>query len=150
MRKVQGVGWKALVVALILLVGATAGLGAATFIYADGAAYLQNNPAACANCHVMREQYSGWLAGSHRAAATCNDCHAEHTLVAKYITKARNGFWHSVRFTLDDFHEPIRITARNRRVTEGTCRHCHADVVDQIGHEGMDCIRCHRDVGHMH
>jgi cytochrome c nitrite reductase small subunit len=136
--------------ALILLLGGTAGIGAATFLYADGDAYLRDDPAACANCHIMREQYQAWQRGSHRAAATCNDCHAEHAVAAKLLTKARNGFWHSVRFTLDDFHEPIFINERNRRVTEGQCRHCHATMVAQIGQEGMECIRCHSDVGHMH
>ena len=43
----------------------------------------------------------------------------------------------------------------NRRVTEETCRYCHADVVAAIdpmpGHAGrLDCIGCHRSVGHLH
>ncbi len=141
---------KILIGALVVVLGAAAGLGGATFIYADGAAYLQNDPAVCGNCHVMQEQLQAWRRGSHRAVATCNDCHAEHTTVAKLWTKARNGFWHSVRFTLDDFHEPIFITERNRRVTEAQCRHCHAGMVERIDHPDLDCIRCHRDVGHMH
>lgn len=104
----------------------------------------------------MREQYAGWIASSHRAVAVCNDCHTPHSsLAAKYGVKALNGFWHSVAFTSGRFHEPIRITGRNRAVTEGTCRHCHADVVQAIdaapAHGApLDCIRCHRSVGHLH
>jgi cytochrome c nitrite reductase small subunit len=134
----------------VLVVGATAGLGASTVLYADGAAYLSNKPDACGNCHIMQEQLQAWRRGSHRAVAVCNDCHAGHTFVSKYSTKAINGFWHSLRFTLDDFHEPIFITERNRNITEAQCRYCHADVTRQIDHPGTACIRCHRDVGHMH
>ena len=73
----------------------------------------------------------------------------------KYATKARNGFWHSFYFTTGGFPEPIRIGARNREITEGACRHCHAAVVDAIDHahgpgRQLDCIRCHQDVGHAH
>jgi cytochrome c nitrite reductase small subunit len=68
-------------------------------VYARGGSYLTDDPAACANCHVMREQYDGWIAASHRAVAVCNDCHTPPGLLGKYATKARNGFWHSVAFT---------------------------------------------------
>lgn len=142
----------ALSVVVAVLVGIAAGLGGFTFIYARGASYLGHDPAACANCHVMHEQYAGWLKSSHRAVADCNDCHTPHALVPKYLVKAENGFRHSLRFTLQDFHEPIRINARNRRVTEAACRHCHEDVVHGMvaGASGDDvsCIRCHGSVGH--
>jgi len=57
------------------LVGATFGVAGFTFFYAKGASYLGHDAAACANCHVMQAQYDGWLQGSHRAVAACNDCH---------------------------------------------------------------------------
>src|SRR5262245_16708261 len=60
--------------ALGALIGAAAGVGVYTFVYAKDASYLTNNPASCANCHVMNEQYDGWLKSSHRGIATCNDC----------------------------------------------------------------------------
>jgi len=41
------------------LIGAVAGIGIFTFGYAKGASYLTNDPEACANCHVMEEQFSG-------------------------------------------------------------------------------------------
>lgn len=149
-----------LALALALLTGASMGIGAYTFAYAKGGAYLTNNPSACANCHVMREQLEGWQRGSHHAVATCNDCHAPHSLVPKLFVKALNGFNHSWAFTTGRFVEPIRTTSLNQRVTEGACRHCHAPVVDAIeshargartrGDEQVSCVRCHRNVGHLH
>jgi cytochrome c nitrite reductase small subunit len=144
-----------LILAFALLIGAAIGIGAYTFVYARGASYLTNDPKACVNCHVMREQFDGWIASSHHGVAVCNDCHAPHDLAGKYAIKALNGFRHSVAFTTGRFPEPIRITALNRRVTEETCRYCHADIVQAIdptpGHSGrLDCIACHRSVGHLH
>jgi cytochrome c nitrite reductase small subunit len=141
-------------IVLAVAIGLAVGIGAYTFVYARGASYLTNDPRACVNCHVMREPYDGWIASSHRAVAVCNDCHAPHDLVGKYTTKALNGFWHSVAFTTGRFHEPIAITARNRRVTEATCRDCHRPIVEAIdAHPAggrIDCVRCHRSVGHPH
>jgi cytochrome c nitrite reductase small subunit len=137
------------------LLGAAVGLGAYTFVYAKGYSYLTNDPQACANCHVMREQYDGWSHGSHRAVATCNDCHTPHDLIGKYATKARNGFWHSFYFTTGRFAEPIRENAANRRITEAACHNCHEDVVQAMGtpaHAGapqISCLRCHSSVGHL-
>ncbi|MCC7493482.1 MAG: cytochrome c nitrite reductase small subunit [Fimbriimonadaceae bacterium] len=136
-------------------VGLCGGLGGYTFVYANGASYMTNDPAACSNCHVMREQYNGWTRSSHHAVATCNDCHTPHDLVGKYATKARNGWHHSVAFTTGKFHEPIRIGPRNLAITEAACRHCHEDIVQQIDrpdHAGseLSCVRCHPNVGHLH
>ena len=71
------------------VLGAALGLGAYTFAYARGWSYLTDNPRACANCHIMNEQYDGWIKSSHRAVAVCNDCHVPHSFVAKYATKAQ-------------------------------------------------------------
>jgi cytochrome c nitrite reductase small subunit len=56
-------------------IGVAAGIGGFTFIYAKGASYLTKDPAACINCHIMREQYDGWIKSSHRLVAACNDGH---------------------------------------------------------------------------
>jgi cytochrome c nitrite reductase small subunit len=120
----------ALVVAV--LVGITAGLGAFTFGYARGASYLTNDPAACANCHVMQEHFDAWAKSSHRSVAACNDCHTPHGLVGKYTVKAKNGFWHSFYFTTGRFPDPLRITEGNRKVTEQRCRDCHAEITAAI------------------
>jgi cytochrome c nitrite reductase small subunit len=140
---------------LAVSVGVAIGIGGYTFVYARGASYLTDNPAACANCHVMREQLDGWTASSHRAVAVCNDCHTPHTVLGKYTTKTVNGFWHSFAFTTNRFPEPIRIGARNRAVTEAACRACHREVVDAIdAHrrpaDRLTCLGCHQSVGHLH
>ncbi len=147
-------GAQAIWLTLAMALGLAAGLGGYTFVYARGASYLTTDPAACTNCHVMREQYDGWIKSSHRSVAVCNDCHTPHDLVGKYATKGQNGFWHSFYFTTGAFPDPIQITERNRRVTEAACRRCHADVVDQMiggpGRDNVACLRCHRSVGHLH
>lgn len=131
------------------VIGAAIGLGLFTFVYARGASYMGNDPATCANCHVMQPQYDAWEKGSHHAVATCNDCHAPPSGLDKYWVKAVNGYNHSYAFTTGDFHEPIRITERNREVTEAQCRRCHADMVAAMGPAGdVSCIRCHDSVGH--
>ena len=137
-----------------IAVGLTAGIGVFTFHYAKGASYLGHDPAACANCHIMQEQFDGWLKSSHRSVAVCNDCHAPHEPISKLAIKGLNGFRHSLAFTMGGFHEPIRITPLNRSVTEAACRHCHEPVVDAMlavdgAHGGhVSCIRCHGSVGH--
>jgi cytochrome c nitrite reductase small subunit len=142
-------------IALGVAFGLVLGIGGYTFLYARGASYLTNDPRACANCHVMQEQFSGWIASSHRTVAVCNDCHAPHDLIGKYVTKARNGFWHSFYFTTGTFPDPIRITPRNARITEQACRNCHEPIVEAIdarpahGRE-LSCVSCHRNVGHLH
>ena len=92
LRTIQGI-------LLGVIIGIAVGIGAYTFAYAKGWSYLTDDAAACANCHVMREQFDGWLKSSHRAVATCNSCHTPANLVGKYLTKASNGFWHSFFFT---------------------------------------------------
>ena len=146
-------GLRALALAIGALVGLAAGVGGFTFAYARGLSYLTDDPAACANCHVMREQLDGWVKSTHHGVAVCNDCHTPHAPLGKYATKALNGFLHSYAFTSGDFPEPIRITERNRRVTEATCRACHAALAAGLdGHaasEPVACLRCHPGVGHL-
>ncbi len=124
----------------------------------------------------MSEHFAAWQKGSHKNA-TCNDCHTPHNLIGKYVTKAQNGFWHSFYFTTGRYPDPLRITERNRQVTEETCRYCHQPIVDAIepalaqsdemplmvahsglstlagskGHDdsSISCIRCHQYVGHL-
>lgn len=139
-----------------LVAGLAAGVGGYTFVYAKGSSYMTNDPAACANCHVMNDHYDGWLHGSHRSVATCNDCHTPKGLIPKYLTKASNGFWHSFAFTTGRFPDPLRIKPHNREITEKACRKCHEAITEAIDHvptgetgrEALDCIRCHRTVGH--
>lgn len=140
-------------VASAVVLGVFLGLSFYTFGYARGASYLSDDAAACANCHVMNEQYAGWMKGSHRAAAKCNDCHTPPGLASKYATKARNGFMHSLLFTTGWFPDEIQITSHGYQVTEHACMKCHAEVVDSIravraGDDEVTCIQCHAGVGH--
>ena len=136
------------------LIGILSAVGGYTFIYAKGYSYMTNDPAACANCHVMENHYRAWMKSSHRAVAVCNDCHTPPGLIPKYTTKAINGFNHSLAFTTGRFPEPLRITARNTAVTEKACRKCHASIVDafegpHLQNDPLSCIRCHSTVGHL-
>lgn len=143
--------WKALPLVVAASVGAAVGVGGYTFVYARGAAYMTNDPAACANCHVMRDVYEGWQKSSHHAVAVCNDCHTPADVVGKYTTKASNGWHHSVAFTSGEFHEPIRARPVNSEIAEANCRRCHTEMASAVdGHgEHLSCIRCHDSVGHM-
>jgi len=139
-----------------ILIGLTAGIGAYTFVYAKGDSYMTNDPAACANCHVMQEQFDGWQRSSHRAVAVCNDCHTPPGLIPKYLTKAQNGFWHSFYFTVGGYPDPLRITPRNHNITEMACRKCHTEMTSSIDRAhsntapgGVSCTRCHNEVGHI-
>jgi cytochrome c nitrite reductase small subunit len=163
-------------VILAAALGAATGLGAFTFIYAKGASYLTTDPAACANCHIMAEHFAAWQRSSHRAVATCADCHMPHNVVGKYAAKASNGFWHSVAFTTGRHPDPLLIKPHNRAIVERACRDCHEPIVgaiemgeaprastgpgptvsrpqvhDGIGTTGttrLSCVRCHVHVGH--
>ena len=143
-----------LLLTLTVTLGLFAGLGTYTFSYAQGLSYFSNNPAACVNCHIMRDQFDGWQKSPHHAVATCNECHLPAGFVSKYISKAENGYWHSKGFTLQDFHEPIMIRSHNVAVLQGNCVSCHRQLVDGIDtHPGdpqrmLDCLHCHREVGH--
>jgi cytochrome c nitrite reductase small subunit len=129
-------------------IGVVAGLSLLTFGYAQGSSYLTDDPNACANCHVMKEQLAGWRQSSHRQAAVCNDCHTPEGTVPKYATKALNGFFHSLAFTTGWFPDRIQITPRNRRIAVESCQKCHAGLFS-AGHGGAaDCLRCHRSPGH--
>lgn len=140
-------------VALAILLGLIGGIGAFTFGYGKGFSYMSNDPTACANCHVMQDHFDSWQKSSHHHVATCNDCHLPHNFVGKWYVKSENGFFHSLAFTTQSYHDPIQIKPRNRVVTQNTCLHCHQDIVHQMLPEEangqmLQCIQCHADVGH--
>ena len=141
--------------------GLLAGLGSFTFGYGKGYAYLTNNPAACANCHVMQEHYDAWQSSSHRHVATCNDCHLPHNLIGKYLVKGDNGFFHSLAFTTNIYRWPIQIKPRNAHVAQEACLYCHSEMVNAMlpiapgdaqapphFRDMPSCVTCHREVGH--
>jgi cytochrome c nitrite reductase small subunit len=101
----------------------------------------------------MQDHYDSFIQSSHHDVATCNDCHLSHHPIGKWITKADNGFFHSLAFTTGDFPDPLRIKPRNRRVTQAACLHCHDDLVHALhvpadAASSVQCVHCHRDVGH--
>ena len=141
-------------VVLGVVIGLAVGVSGFTFVYAKGASYLTNDPAACVNCHIMREQFDGWVKSSHRAVAVCNDCHTPSGPLAKYAAKALNGFRHSLAFTIGRFPEPVQIRPQNLAIAEKACRQCHQEIVAAIEgphREGAQtsCVRCHSSVGHL-
>lgn len=140
---------------LASLLGAFLGLGTYTFQFAKGLSYMSNDPAACANCHIMNDHFDSWLKSSHHGRAVCNDCHTPTTFFGKWITKAENGWNHSVKFTLQNFDEPIRIRPSNAEVVQVSCVHCHEGLIHDILEGGpaattdeLRCVRCHAGVGH--
>lgn len=157
--------WTKRLLTLAILVGALVGAGAFTFHYAAGFSYLSNDPAACANCHIMNEQFDAWRKGPHHAAATCNDCHVPPQFPAKYVAKALNGYHHSSGFTLQPsrpdapgarrvFEEPIRIKAGNSQILQDNCLRCHGGFVHDVvrgstyAEGAIRCVHCHASVGH--
>jgi cytochrome c nitrite reductase small subunit len=142
-----------LVIILAVLLGMLGGIGAFTFGYGEGHAYLSNDPAACTNCHIMQPQFDSWQKSSHDAHATCNDCHLPSEFFHRWTAKADNGFFHSWAFTFQDFHEPIQIKERNLRILQDNCVRCHQSMVHPIlphesGGESLSCMHCHHSVGH--
>jgi cytochrome c nitrite reductase small subunit len=152
-RLLAQIGVLPLVVALLL--GMLGGLGLFTFGYGQGLSYLSDDPAACANCHVMQDHYDSWQASSHRHVAVCNDCHLSNHAIGRWVVKADNGFFHSLAFTTGDFPEPIRIKPRNQVVAQNACIACHGEFVNEMlpiqpGGDMLRCVHCHSDVGHAH
>jgi cytochrome c nitrite reductase small subunit len=136
------------------LLGVLLGAGGYTFYYAQGASYLSNDPKACVNCHIMRDQFESWGKAGHHAYATCGDCHVPHDFLNKWLAKAGNGYHHSVAFTSWNFQDPIRIKPGNAEVLNANCLYCHRNFVREITahrvilEEPFYCVRCHANVGH--
>ena len=133
------------------MVGVLFGLGVFTFEYAEGMSYLGTEPETCANCHIMWPRYDSWQRSSHRNVAVCVDCHLPQHGLAKWISKAEQGYNHSRAFTMQDFPEPILMTPPNRQILQDNCIECHGDLTDQLaaGHPNtVECIHCHSGVGH--
>ncbi len=137
-----------------ILVGVFVGLAVFTFGYANGSAYFGKDPQACAQCHSMNAQFTAWSKGPHHHVATCQDCHAPHdNLAAWAVDEADNGFWHSLKFTLNTYPDNIKIREKNREVVQEACVYCHGDLVSQTEAgrphgQGVPCLNCHNRVGH--
>jgi cytochrome c nitrite reductase small subunit len=133
----------------VITAGILIGAGTYTFWFAQGYSYLLDDPEACVNCHVMRENFQSWMRSSHHGV-TCNECHVPHTFFRKWLSKAENGFNHSVAFTFGA-PDAIRAKPRAHRVLQENCFQCHATAVAFVRgrhDEQMSCFECHQAVGH--
>ncbi len=145
----QGVNLSSFIFAML---GVLFGLSIYTFSYAEGASYLSDDPNTCVNCHVMQEQFDGWNRSSHKAAATCNDCHTPHNFPDKWVVKGLNGWNHSLAFTTGNFPNVIQIKEFNAHVVQENCIDCHETLTSNVHRsneeEALSCVACHGNVGH--
>ena len=142
---------KNVLLTLAIALGLLLGVGGFTFQYAEGLSYLSTDPAACANCHIMRPQYDSWQKSSHHSAAVCVDCHLPDDFIGKYFAKAENGYHHSKGFTFQDFHEPIMMKPRSAAILQANCIRCHEDLTHDLqaaATGAVQCVHCHRSAGH--
>lgn len=145
---------------LIASIGVVIGHGLFTFVYAKGFSYMSDDPAACKNCHVMNQVYESWSRGGHQHVATCNDCHVPHNFVGKWMMKAESGLHHGYAFTFKDNPVSFSATQKSKQIVQDNCITCHkeyaAHSIDATfkagasGGEPLDCVSCHRQVGHAH
>lgn len=151
MKRSTGVRSARLATVLALSATVLLGVSGFTFWYGRGYSYLSDDPAACVNCHVMRDNFGGWLASSHRGV-TCNECHVPHDLVGKYLAKVEHGFRHSAAFTFGDL-DAIQITSKSLHDLQDNCVRCHEPtvrlIVQQDRGSERSCTRCHQGVGHV-
>lgn len=123
--------------------------------------YLSSDSQTCINCHVMDAHYASWQNSSHREVG-CVECHLPRdSFVGKMSAKARDGFNHSVAFTLGTYSNSMRATDDASRRIQANCISCHQDVVAEMleygemyqsleggGDVARRCWDCHRGVPH--
>jgi nitrite reductase (cytochrome c-552) len=128
--------------------GVLLGLVGYTFYYAEGATYLSNDPTACTNCHIMREQYDGWQKGSHHTLATERTRHGGSEAFQKLD---EDPVWRTIfagyAFGVDYREERGHaymladqdVTERTKVVKQpGSCLHCHAAVLPAYYQKGVE------------
>jgi len=128
-------------------------LAAFVFVYGKGTSYLSNDPAACANCHIMHDTYASWRKSQHHHSATCNDCHVPRHPIFKWAVKGANGMHHSFAFTFQKPPSVLRAAALSKWVAQESCQNCHGALTSHSTLKlagGRSCVECHRDVGHEH
>ncbi len=142
-------------------------VAASLFVYTVYASnmlsYLSSDPKACINCHTMNSAFSTWENSSHKNVAGCVDCHLPvDNFVAKYKSKAIDGWNHSVAFTLNTYENNIQISDDGANRVQANCVRCHASENAMLKinadkyHSGEDgslengrkCWECHKYVPH--
>jgi len=123
--------------------------------------YLSTDPKACINCHVMNTAYATWQHSSHYKVK-CVECHLPtEGVVDKYMAKARDGYNHSLAFTLNTYDQSIKITKDGADRVQKNCVTCHATVTSNMTitdkyhsynedakTEQKRCWECHKTVPH--
>lgn len=95
--------------------------------------YLSTDPKACINCHVMHTQYATWQHSSHAQRASCVECHLPtDSTVNKYKAKARDGWNHTVAFTMNTFDQVLQISEDGANRVQANCISCHARLTEVI------------------
>ncbi|MBL0061482.1 MAG: cytochrome c nitrite reductase small subunit [bacterium] len=138
-----------LVALTAILMGAFVAIGGYLAYYSKAYSYLQDDPKACMNCHVMKDAYDGWKVSSHRHI-TCNQCHTPNDFVGKYATKVEHGARHSYVFTFGD-PQLMRLKESGEVIVTDNCVACHQTMVNSILPEHANerrCLQCHEGVAH--
>lgn len=125
--------------------------------------YLSSDPKSCINCHVMNTSYATWQNSSHAQRASCVECHLpRHGFLEKYLAKTRDGWNHSVAFTLNTYDQSIKISDDGAKRVQANCISCHAKLTEtmrenderylKFSHDSSPserkCWDCHREVPH--
>jgi cytochrome c nitrite reductase small subunit len=144
----------------IILTGTIVGI-LILLVYSSRAhSYLSDDPETCINCHVMYPQFATWMHSSHRAAATCNDCHVPHDNIFRtYYFKAMDGLRHATIFTARAEPQVIQIKQAGINVVQENCIRCHRNLIDMVNivqvtgenykeGAGFRCWDCHRETPH--
>ncbi|HPE42828.1 MAG TPA: cytochrome c nitrite reductase small subunit [Bacteroidales bacterium] len=146
--------------AVILMLGALAGLSLYAFYSSKAYSYLSDAPETCVNCHIMAPQYATWQHSSHREVASCNDCHVPHDNIFRtYYFKAMDGARHATMFTLRLEPQNIFIKEAGIGVVQENCIRCHSQLITdeklmvqtEVFHHKFEdrlCWECHREVPH--
>jgi cytochrome c nitrite reductase small subunit len=149
------------IIAFVLVVVAT-GLLIYTAYISKAHSYLSKDPRACINCHVMNTQYATWQHSSHKDVG-CVECHLPtDNFFDKYIAKMKDGWNHSVAFTLGTYDHAIKISDDGAKRVQKNCISCHESMVSNIqkNHDinhnynntkdlsNRKCWSCHQSVPH--
>ena len=154
---------KFLVTIAVVVFVAAIGMFGYTVKASKALSYLSSDPKACINCHVMNTQYATWQHSSHAQRATCIECHLPtNGTLAKYMAKAKDGWNHSVAFTLNTYKNAIKISDDGAKRVQENCISCHASVTSTLVNNsdtyhqfkdpsvatGRRCWECHKGVPH--
>lgn len=150
-----------LIVPLFLLGGVALGLGLYNIYVSRVFSYLNDDPSACVNCHIMSASYQSWSRSSHAKWTTCKDCHVpQHSKLAALLFDARDGLHHASVLLTNNVPPAPRPLDPARKVIQSNCVRCHTQLTtefvsagkatfDEIKHDQRKaCWDCHRHVPH--